>query len=572
MRSRRRIVVAVLTVVALVVGCIQFHEVAEIMPDGSGTVTVSYSVSLKSKLLVDESATAYSVYETVAAESEGLAAVTDASVTQTDGRQRFEFTAWFEDANRLKLQFKERPALALSWKKEGDGYALEATLGGARSVAEQIVESEKTPPPPGTELDDGMAEFLDVLRTAVFKGLDLRTEIRLPGKITSVEGFEKIDDRTVRFELDGEGVKDTAAMKRLARQVFIVRCGPSVVPKRRVDAFAKELAAARKAWNENPASRLVQAEAASIIAPANAPEYAILRVLPSGDRFAVVDTASDYDAITLFDASGKKLSSFETINGGLSDLAVSPDGKRLYVVASVHSYVAAFAVPSGEVLWEQMADVPDGTKPPYWDVHVLRSGDLAIGKGFHAVDIHDAKSGERKQAVPVTGKANVLCVTHEHSRFVVSDRDHEQVSLMDAKTGKRVWTIEVTFRGKTKFAQTATTGRDGGPVIVTTGDDSGFEVFALDLADGKELWRLDFPRVSVSVAPSGRVAVASHADALWAIDVVQGQRLGRVVGVGERTRRLTFGVDDATLWIVAGSIGDLSFRSYRLDLTASEDE
>ncbi len=140
-----------------------------------------------------------------------------------------------------------------------------------------------------------------------------------------------------------------------------------------------------------------------------------------------------------------------------------------------------------------------------------------------------------------------------------------RVFVFEAESGKPLWSKELAPSGETDLVNSLSFGLvgtdtsidpskgfgggvafDDGKLFVTTGFG---DIFALDAASGKQLWKSDLgvPIVNAPVANGGRVFVSSQDNHFYAIAASDGRKLWDHQGISE-----TAGILESTSAAVAG--------------------
>jgi hypothetical protein len=257
----RRAASCLATAAALAAGCIKMKQQLMLLPDGSGKLTVTLASPVTEKPggllgLLSAPQTEDEATESAATMAEGLAAITDLRITRSEKESVTSFVGWFEDVNKVRLGRRAEDNTTFRWARDGDGFALVVVPGEVVDLATKEVKKldELAAAPP--EQRELLRKFAD-LSSAMFVGLELRTELRLPGPVMSVEGLTRFDDRSVGVQLVQADLADEAKVRALATTTFRARCGPSVISPSEMSAFRADLAKAKASWAANPASRVV---------------------------------------------------------------------------------------------------------------------------------------------------------------------------------------------------------------------------------------------------------------------------------------------------------------------------
>src|SRR6185503_7345886 len=195
----KRVVLASL-VLAAFSGCMQIREEIVVMPDGSGRLTLQFTIKGKGE------AAKFTENELMSADPDeiqdkirGLVAVSKPTTEAKDGAIHLRLVGWFEDLNALRFMDdgegeKAKAKQAFSFRREGEGFVVE--LKGNLLADEQPAR-----PALGAEIEKQREEFFK----AMFAGFDFRQDVKMPGKVTGVEMFQSKEGRTATYQV---GEKD----------------------------------------------------------------------------------------------------------------------------------------------------------------------------------------------------------------------------------------------------------------------------------------------------------------------------------------------------------------------------
>jgi hypothetical protein len=252
MKPRAFRLAALLPVAAFLVlasGCIRFQEELVVMPDGSGKVVFTLGFNLeimdKFKEMMGgdkemEEKTTFSAEDMENAE--GIVAFTRPVMAKKDGWRTVTFTGYFEDINKVKIWDKDGEKKTLkasfSFRKEGEGHVLEID---DRFMASDDNKFEEVP-------DEGKDQAWAMIKEFL-KGFEMSRGVRMPGPVTSVEGFASKEGRSAANKITADSLKnleDVGKMMKVAKRK--VACGKSDLSDADVAAFKKELEAAKAAW------------------------------------------------------------------------------------------------------------------------------------------------------------------------------------------------------------------------------------------------------------------------------------------------------------------------------------
>jgi hypothetical protein len=249
---RAAAVLATLAVLFPAAGCIRYQEALVIMPDGSGKMTLNMGFNLEifDKLkemnpagdqgkLDDEMTFDMDDVDNM----EGIVALTRPKSEKKDGWQIWTVTAYFDDINKVKLKDKEgeeeKTKISYSFKKDGDGYVLE--IDDKMFDNDDMKKADDVPEENQEQMWEMAKQFL--------KGFDVSRDVRMPGTVTTADGFAKKEGRTASNRVVEADIKSMAdmmkGMKSAKRKIV---CGKNDLSGGDVDAFKKEIDEAKAAW------------------------------------------------------------------------------------------------------------------------------------------------------------------------------------------------------------------------------------------------------------------------------------------------------------------------------------
>lgn len=277
----------------------------------------------------------------------------------------------------------------------------------------------------------------------------------------------------------------------------------------------------------------------------------VLRVLPVPERILRMATSRAGDVLTVADNTGRvfvyAVPSFEpifegTLGGGVNQLAMAPDGRRL--VASVseedvsQTRILALDVPSGARAWSATVPTADfGTGR----LSVSPDGTEAVWVSRGAVRFLDLGSG-RPSRPPVTVKGESAWMLDRH-RLLTMD-DDRGARIMDLRSG--TLTREIELRGPRGGAQALS---PDGSMLALGGHDGTVEVLALESGELVRMREAHDGFVEAMVfSPDGSVLATAGEDGhvfLW--DPATGVRTDDLVGHSSGLRAAVFAERGATL-------------------------
>ena len=231
-------------------GCIRYQEDLVVLPDGSGRMTLSMGFNLevleKFKEMGMESPEQDDQmnFDLEDMENfEGIVALTKPKSEKKDKWQTWTVTAYFEDINKVRLTEKQgeerKTKLSFKFRPEGEGYVLEVDDKFAQNDDMKKMEDM---PEEGAEAAWEMAKQF-------MKGFEMTRAIKMPGPVTTSEGFAKKEGRVASNRIDESSLKNMDDMKKAMKaEKRKLVCGKSEMSDGDVSAFKKELEEAKAAW------------------------------------------------------------------------------------------------------------------------------------------------------------------------------------------------------------------------------------------------------------------------------------------------------------------------------------
>lgn len=241
-----RFAVAAVLVLAPLAGCMKVREELVVMPDGSGKIVLHLMLKARGE------ATKFTEAELMSGDPEeieskvrGLVALGRPTSTEKDGVVHLTMTAYFEDLNAVKFMDEgeganAKPKQEFSFRREGETFVLEVS---GNVLADEVPERNQSDP----ELVKQRDEFFKSMWT----GFEFRQDVKLPGKITSVDGYQSRFDRVASYvvgEKDLQKVSDQKKINDVTR--FKATCARSEVSEAEAAEFRKELEKAKADWVE----------------------------------------------------------------------------------------------------------------------------------------------------------------------------------------------------------------------------------------------------------------------------------------------------------------------------------
>ena len=119
-----------------------------------------------------------------------------------------------------------------------------------------------------------------------------------------------------------------------------------------------------------------------------------------------------------------------------------------------------------------------------------------------------------------------------HSGRIFAVNTEGEVVSLDARSGKRLWAVELPFTKKKEAKVSGGLAVLGNLLFVTTGDG---QVFALTASTGKQAWKIDLgvPLRAAPTVEGERVFVVSHDNRLFALNALDGALIWTHSGMDE---------------------------------------
>jgi hypothetical protein len=244
----KRLIAASLLLLPAFYGCMKVRQELVVMPDGSGRLSFTFAIPAKgetSKFTEQElmSGDPDELMEKV----RGVVALAKPSLEEKDGVVRIRMTAYFEDLNAVKFMDdgegdKAKPKVTFSFKKEGEAFAL--------AIQGNLLADDDPRRPDAAPLNDPELEKQrEQLFKAMFAGFELRQDVKLPGPVATVDGFQSKEGRVAVYAVGEKDLQKPADQKKINQALhFKATCGKSEVSEDEAAAFRKELEAAKASW------------------------------------------------------------------------------------------------------------------------------------------------------------------------------------------------------------------------------------------------------------------------------------------------------------------------------------
>lgn len=225
-------------------GCVNAHEELTVMPDGSGKVTLHLILKTKSDAAKFTEAELLTCDpDEIQEKVRGLVAMTRPASEEKEGAVHLRMTGYFDDVNALKFMDEgegpqAKPKQEFSFRREGGTFVLE--IRGNLLADDVPIREDKDP-----ELARQREQFFK----AMYVGFEFRQDVRLPGKVTAVEGFGSFEGRLAKYQIqerDLQKPSDQAKINGLSR--FRAACGRSEVSETEAAEWKSELEKAKADW------------------------------------------------------------------------------------------------------------------------------------------------------------------------------------------------------------------------------------------------------------------------------------------------------------------------------------
>jgi YVTN family beta-propeller protein len=298
--------------------------------------------------------------------------------------------------------------------------------------------------------------------------------------------------------------------------------------------------------NGQPITCTVAATNAVGTGPASPPSSAATP--GSGGSFAFVPLLLIQTQLAVVDLDIGVVTGYITMSAGMSAMAASPDGARLYLVGPYgievidtqsRTSVATIQVgtsPRGAVV------SPDSTR-----IYVTNSGD-------NTVSVVDALSRQVVATIPVANQPNGIAITPDGSRLLVVHDASRTVSVIDTATH----TVAATLTAGTSPIGVATS--PDGRYAYVTGQASN-DLTVIDVAAGSVVATVPTGARPYGVAvgrDSRRVYVTNADDASVSVIDATTRSVIATVPVGSNPGRIEVSADGSQVYVVAGGSSNLA--------------
>ncbi|HUR38797.1 MAG TPA: hypothetical protein VM222_04865 [Planctomycetota bacterium] len=240
----KRLIAAPLLALLSLAGCMKIRQELLVMPDGSGRLTLVFSIRNKGETAkFTEMELMSGDPDEITDKVRGLAALTRPTLEEKDGVVRIRMTAYFDDVNALKFMDdgepgKAKPKQEFTFVRDGEACTLE--------IKGNLMADEA---PPREPKDPEIEKQFEEMFKATFAGFEFRHDVKLPGKITVAEGFQSKEGRVASYAVGEKDLQRQADQKKVNEaNRFKASCGKSEVSAAEAAEFRKELDAAKAGW------------------------------------------------------------------------------------------------------------------------------------------------------------------------------------------------------------------------------------------------------------------------------------------------------------------------------------
>lgn len=258
---RATLVLAAFAVLVPSSGCIKMKQDLVVYADGSGKMVFTFAIS---QAFIDKMKEGPGgggeVEEKMGLDKEdlenleGIVAMARPVKSEKDGWKSVAYTAYFEDINKVKLWNvdgdKKKLQIGFVFKKEGDGFTLDID---DRFLSDDDEEKQD-------EMPDDMKDQIWAQVQPLLKGFEVVNAVKMPGKVTAVDGYATKEGRTASSKVTEEQIKKIDDLKKtMTKAKRKVTCGKDEGDADKA-AFQKELAEAKAAWPALKKELMAEAE------------------------------------------------------------------------------------------------------------------------------------------------------------------------------------------------------------------------------------------------------------------------------------------------------------------------
>jgi len=241
----KRLLIAALILPAFA-GCMKVREEFVVMPDGSGRLTLIFSIEQKGEAgRFTEEELMEGDPDEIESKVRGLVALSRPTSEKKDGVVRLRMSAYFDDLNAVKFMDegegdKSKPKQEFSFRREGETFTLEVK---GNLLSEETTERGGA--------DPELAKQRDEFFKSMFVGFEFRQDVKMPGRVTVIDGYQSKEDRLASYVVGEKDLQKAADQKKInAVSKFKVSCAKSEITDVEAADFRKELEKAKKDWVE----------------------------------------------------------------------------------------------------------------------------------------------------------------------------------------------------------------------------------------------------------------------------------------------------------------------------------
>jgi hypothetical protein len=224
----------------------KIREELLVMPDGSGRISLTFSIANKGESgQFTEAMLMSGDPDEIQDKVRGLVAMSRPSLVKKDGIVQIRMTGYFDDIGALKFMDdaegpKAKPKQEFVFRREGETFTLE--------MKGNLLSDEA---PERAPKDPEIQKQKDEMFRAMFAGFEFQQDVTLPGTLTVAEGFARKAGRSATYAVGEKDLQKPADQKKINAAVsFRASCGKSEVSEAEAAAFRKEIEAAKAGWAE----------------------------------------------------------------------------------------------------------------------------------------------------------------------------------------------------------------------------------------------------------------------------------------------------------------------------------
>lgn len=227
-------------------GCLKVREEFVVMPDGSGKIVLQFQIRNQTDAgKFTEAALMQGDPDEMLEKARGIVALSRPKLETKDGVSTIRMTAYFDDLNAVKFMddeegAKAKPKQEFSFRKDGEAFVVEIR---GNVLAEEVPERKAG--------DPSLVKQREEMFKAMYAGFEFRQDVKLPGKVTSVDGFQSQEGRTATYAVGEKDLQRPADQKKINDAArFKVTGARSELTDAEISDFRKELEKAKSDWAE----------------------------------------------------------------------------------------------------------------------------------------------------------------------------------------------------------------------------------------------------------------------------------------------------------------------------------